>query len=140
VGRSRLCALVLASRRGELAGLLWSDVDGDQLHIRRTRTLANGRLVEGKPKTAKGYRTITISSELVAVLRRWRASQVEVMMRAGVRCDHVLTDEELKPWHPEAMGAGCGQGDHGRSGVEADDASRVPALERDRAARQRHWR
>ena len=90
-------------RRGELAGLLWSDVDGDQLHIRRTRTLVDGRLVEGKPKTAKGYRTITISPELAAVLRRWRSSQVEVMMRAGIRCDHVLTDEESKPWHPDAM-------------------------------------
>jgi len=49
----RLAALA-GLRRGELAGLRWCDLDDDQstLTIRRSRTIAGGRVVEGATKTS----------------------------------------------------------------------------------------
>lgn len=42
-------------RRAELAGLRWSDVQGDELHVVRTLTHGpDGSVREGQPKTARG--------------------------------------------------------------------------------------
>lgn len=61
----RLAALA-GLRRGELAGLRWRDLDVDQftLTIRRSRTLAGGRVVEGPTKTTGSSSVIKIDSDI----------------------------------------------------------------------------
>ena len=96
-------ALGTGLRRGELAGLKWSDLDGDQLTVRRTRTTANHLVIESEPKTAKGRRTITVDAGLVSMLRSWRARQARLQIRAGIRSEYLLTGPTMEPWHPDAL-------------------------------------
>lgn len=57
-------------RRGEIAGLRWSDVDMDArtLTIRNNRVSAGGRSVEGDPKSFTSRRTLPIPERLHAAL------------------------------------------------------------------------
>ena len=96
-------ALSTGLRRGELAALTWSDIKGDQLSVVRTRSTANHEVVEGAPKTARGRRTLTISPDLVLVLKEWKKTQTELLLRSGIRQDYVLTNTTLSPWHPDAL-------------------------------------
>ncbi len=61
-------------RRGELAGLNWSDLDEPQarLSIVRSRQVADGRTVEAPVKTRTSRRCIDLDTETIDVLRRWR--------------------------------------------------------------------
>lgn len=96
-------ALGTGLRRGELAGLKWTDLDGDRLTVRRTRTTANHLVIEGEPKTAKGRRTIAVDAGLVSMLRSWRAEQARLQIRAGIRSEYLLTGPTLEPWHPDSL-------------------------------------
>ena len=62
-------------RRGEVAGLKWSDIDFDAgtITIARTRVELGGgptTVVENEPKTLAARRTLPIDERLLAVLRR----------------------------------------------------------------------
>ena len=60
-------------RRGEIAGLMWSDVNlGDgTITIARNRVQAGaGNVVEGDPKTLSSRRTLPLDDGLVGVLKR----------------------------------------------------------------------
>ena len=62
-------------RRGEVAGLKWSDIDFDAgtITIARTRVELGGgptTVVENEPKTLAPRRTLPIDERLLAVLRR----------------------------------------------------------------------
>jgi integrase len=61
-------------RRGELAGLNWSDLNADdaRLSIVRSRQAAGGRTVEAAVKTRTSRRCIDLDVETIDVLRRWR--------------------------------------------------------------------
>lgn len=61
-------------RRGEVAGLNWSDLDAAtaSLSIVRTRQTTRGRTVEGPVKTRTSRRRIDLDPNTVAVLNRWR--------------------------------------------------------------------
>lgn len=64
-------ALYTGLRRGELAGLRWSDVDLDRGTISVNRTIVRiGKCeIEKKPKTAKSIRTIKMPQTLIDELR-----------------------------------------------------------------------
>ncbi len=64
-------------RRGELLGLRWEDLDldGGELHVRRSLSRASDGLKERTPKSASGIRTIPLSPAVVALLRRHRKAQ-----------------------------------------------------------------
>ncbi|WP_433781594.1 tyrosine-type recombinase/integrase [Actinomycetospora sp. CA-101289] len=102
-------ALLLARgpRRGEIAGLRWSDVDLDRgtATIRHTRVSIGGRVVDSTPKTKAGGRTLSLDPGLVAVLRRHRTAQLADRMAAGPAwtndADLVFTREDGQPYHPE---------------------------------------
>ncbi len=95
-------ALGTGLRRAELCGLEWRDLDldGGTLTVERTRTSVGHNLYTGPPKTARGYRTISISAELVTVLRRWRVTQGRLLLAAGRPQVEILTNERLTAWHP----------------------------------------
>lgn len=73
-------------RRGEVAGLSWSDVDLDQARLRVTMTLG---VVDGKatwkprPKTAAGERTMSLDPATTEILRSHKRAQSESRLKTG---------------------------------------------------------
>jgi len=61
-------------RRGELAGLRWSDIDLDAGLLRVERSVGYSGEV-GSPKTARGQRTVSLGRRLVLALRAHQAAQ-----------------------------------------------------------------
>ena len=57
-------------RKGELAGLRWSDIDFDNNTITIERTRANKKV--GPPKSENGYRTITVNNILISQLKKYK--------------------------------------------------------------------
>jgi integrase len=93
-------------RRGELAGLRWSNVDIDAgvLSIVETRIVVDGKPITSTPKTSAGRRTIPLDDALVALLRSLRAVQAQEQLRAGSAFDRrgfLVADELGRPYSPE---------------------------------------
>ena len=72
-------------RRGEVAGLRWSDIDLDArtLQISSTRLRFGKHLVEDTPKSRAGRRTLPIPDHLAAALRTARAIQAADRLALG---------------------------------------------------------
>jgi integrase len=65
-------------RRGELAGLIWRDVDLDTgvVRVQRARVIVSSADVrESKPKTRKGRRNVDLDVVTLAALKAWQARQ-----------------------------------------------------------------
>ncbi|MCC5953432.1 MAG: site-specific integrase [Acidimicrobiia bacterium] len=77
-------------RRGELAGLRWSDINGQELRVRRSIAVVKGEIIEKEPKTRQGRRLLLpdAAAQLVAARKTW---QKEV----AAELDVVLPDD---PW------------------------------------------
>ena len=73
-------------RRGELAGLRWSDVDQacGLLHIRNQRQRVGGRLIDAPPKSAAGCRDLPIPPGLLPLLARQQLLQEAEAVLIGV--------------------------------------------------------
>jgi integrase len=99
-----LCGL----RRGEIAGLRWSDVDlgGKTLSIANNRVDAGGRAVENDPKSALSRRTLPLPDRLVSVLRAAKARQAAERLAVG-SCyragEYVVSNEVGDPYHPQVL-------------------------------------
>jgi integrase len=72
-------------RRGEVAGLRWSDIDLDArtLQIASTRLRFGKHLIEDAPKSRAGRRTLPIPDHLAATLRAARAIQAADRLALG---------------------------------------------------------
>lgn len=86
--RYYVAVLVMAStglRRGEVAGLLWSDVDLDkgELTVRHTLSRVDGTLVLTEPKTDRSRRRVPLHSGVVTALKGWRTQQLQERLAAG---------------------------------------------------------
>jgi len=95
-------------RRGEIAGLRWSDVDLDagRMSIAHTRVLVDAKPESSAPKTDAGRRTIPVSPRLGATLRSHRRAQLEERMAWGEAWSdtgYVFTREDGAPLHPEHL-------------------------------------
>jgi len=66
-------ALATGARRGELAGLQWSDIDGTKVTFRR-QLLLPGPYVRDTTK-GRRPRTVRIDEETASALRRWKVQQ-----------------------------------------------------------------
>ena len=79
-------ALCCGLRRGELAGLRWSDVDqaAGLIHIRNQRQRVNGRLIDAPPKSAAGRRDLPIPPGLLPLLARQQLLQEAEAVLIGV--------------------------------------------------------
>jgi integrase len=95
-------------RRGEVAGLPWSDVLFDEgvLAVRVTRVAVDGRATPSTPKTVKGVRRLPLTKDLAAVLRRAQKRQEGERKIAGAAWQdsgYVVTNEIGGPLHPETL-------------------------------------
>lgn len=72
-------------RRGEVAGLLWTDVDLDkgELTVRHTLSRVDRELVHTEPKTDRSRRRVPLHAGVVTALKGWRKQQVEERLAAG---------------------------------------------------------
>ncbi len=99
-------------RRGELAGLRWSDVDlkGDErapgrIAVRRQYTGdGTGSFSFQPPKTEHGRRLIELDAETVRVLAIWLRRQLEerMMLGLGDRADLVFSQPDGSPLRPDS--------------------------------------
>jgi integrase len=101
-------ALLRGLRRGELAGLRWSEVDlaRGELRVLRARLSVDGRAIESDVKTASGRRTVPLDGRLVALLKAHDRVQKTERLRAGDAWQgegHLITNELGEPYHPDAL-------------------------------------
>lgn len=96
-----------ATRRSEVAGLRWANVDLDAgtATIAEARVACTGGVVTKETKSRAGARTIELEPETVAALVAWRAAQRVEYVALGVRPDHGLVftnpaGEGISPNYP----------------------------------------
>ncbi|MCM4083044.1 tyrosine-type recombinase/integrase [Paractinoplanes hotanensis] len=95
-------------RRGEAAGLQWTDVDLDnaQLTVTRQRTTAGYTIHEGPPKSATSRRIVALDQHTVQVLRLHRRRQQRHHERRDAAdkpylpSGYVFTRPDGAPFHP----------------------------------------
>lgn len=75
--------LYTSMRLGEVFGLEWKDISGEECSIRIERALTNGGSIK-KPKSESGTRTIFIDRETVRTLDEWKAFQAGELSSVGV--------------------------------------------------------
>lgn len=99
-------AVVTGLRRGELAGLRWTDLNLTArpalLTVRSTRTTAGSKVVESSPKTRSGRRTLVLDDHTIAELEAHRRRMgAEATLRGGAALgEYVFVDEFGAPLHP----------------------------------------
>ena len=102
-----LLAATTGMRRGELAGLPWSNVDLDaaRLTVNQQIVSVQYQLIEGNLKTPTSRRSIDLDLGTVAELRRHRRRQLEERMATGQRGDdgYVFAKPDGSPIHPDLI-------------------------------------
>lgn len=92
-GLALALGLVCGLRRGEICGLRWCDVSWDtsELHITNQRQrLADGRLMDGPPKSRAGVRSVPVPPPLMARLRAARqlSGYIDPITPSGLDAAH----------------------------------------------------
>lgn len=93
-------------RRGEIAGLRWSDVDLENktLTVCNNRVDAAGKVHENDPKSAMSRRTLPLNDRLVSVLKSAKARQArERLALGGGDWEYVVCNEAGQPYHPQVL-------------------------------------
>jgi integrase len=95
-------------RRGEVAGLRWSDLDLDArtLSVANNRVDAGGTVVENDPKSAMSRRTLPLPDRLVSVLKAAKARQARERLALGGDSgpwEYVVCNEAGLPYHPQVL-------------------------------------
>lgn len=97
-------ALCCGLRRGELAGLRWSDIDlqAGLIRIRNQRQRVGGRLIDAPPKSAAGRRDLPIPPGLLPLLERQQLLQQASAILTGVAPVYVCSPDG-SPLAPELL-------------------------------------
>jgi integrase len=106
-------------RRGEIAGLRWSDIDFDAhtLTVANNRTDAGGTVCETDPKTATSRRTLPLPDRLVTVLKSAKTRQARERLALGYgHWAYVVCNEIGEPYSPQVLTRGWRKACH-RAGV-----------------------
>lgn len=106
-----LLAASLGLRRGEVCGLEWKHLDlhGGSVKIERALVSVGYKVMLSEPKTQRGYRTLDLSPDLVAVLKAHKAQQGRERLALGPAYaasehgDLVFTRPEGGTLHPQTL-------------------------------------
>jgi len=95
-------------RRGEVAGLRWTNVDlkGKTVTIAENRLAVGREIVVGTPKSKASSRTLPLPDEVVDVLKAARKHQTEERLAFGAGYgpgEYVACDETGQPYHPNLL-------------------------------------
>ena len=96
-------------RRGEIAGLKWSDIDLDAgtVTVARNRVQMGAKtVVENEPKTQSSRRTLPLDDGLVSVLKRASARYAQEKLALGsphADSGYVACNEAGEPYTPGAL-------------------------------------
>jgi len=95
-------------RRGEIAGLRWSNVDlkAKTLTVAENRVAVGKDIVSGTPKSKASNRTLPLPDEVVDVLKAARKRQAAERLAFGAGYgsgDYVASDETGQPYHPNLL-------------------------------------
>jgi integrase len=96
-------------RRGEIAGLRWTDVDLDTktLTVANNRVDAGGAVSENDPKTATSRRTLPLPDRLVTVLKSAKTRQARERLALGYGHWHYVVSNEIgEPYSPQVLSRG----------------------------------
>lgn len=100
-------AITTGMRRGEILGLRWKDVDLDKgiLYVRQTLSKDGKKFLSGA-KTDSSVRSIKLSNETIAVLRKHKARVAREKLQLGpdyVDYDLVICTSKGTPVNPENL-------------------------------------
>lgn len=95
-------------RRGEIGGLMWTDIDfkAGTLTVRETNLAVEGKATKGKPKSARGERTLPLTPALVAVLKRAKRRQATEKLALGEayrNSGYLVVNEAGEQLHPDTI-------------------------------------
>lgn len=95
-------------RRGEIAGLRWTNVDlkAKTVTVAENRVAVGKEIVTGTPKSKASARTLPMPDEVVDVLKAASKRQKEERLALGAAYasgDYVATDEFGEPYHPNLL-------------------------------------
>lgn len=111
-GTPWLAALCLAFysgiRRSEMCGLRWRDIDLEKycLTIDRARVAVKGGSVEGETKSESSRRLISLSTDIVYVLRYHLKDQLEMFEALGIPWTEdvfLFCNDRGKPYNPTSV-------------------------------------
>jgi integrase len=90
------------ARGGEVGALRWTDIDyqAKTIQINKTQYFKDKRWYENAPKSKSGTRTVSVSDELLQILKEWRKRQAEERLKAGSSWlleDYVFTNAIGEP-------------------------------------------
>jgi integrase len=101
-------------RRGELCGLRDEDVDGARIRIRRQRLVrptsdwSQDRVYTRETTKSGRERTVVVSEEMAAVLRRWHAERLQERLAFGRPYDDtgwICAEPDGSPVAPDTLSA-----------------------------------
>lgn len=101
-----LLLVTLGLRRGELAGLKWSNVDLSNRTIKVCDTIVtvNGKPLAKPPKSAAGIRTLHIGQDLTDILAEAKRNDYMLMLQRKLCCcDYVVHMENGLPYNPDVL-------------------------------------
>jgi len=95
-------------RRGEIAGLRWSNVDlkAKTVSVNENRVAVGNEIMTGTPKSKASTRTLPMPDEVVEVLQAARKRQLEERLAFGRGYgsgEYVASDETGQPYHPNLL-------------------------------------
>src|SRR5262245_38754195 len=95
-------------RRGEIAGLRWTNVDlnAKTVSVAENRVAVGKQIVSGTPKSKASNRTLPLPDEVVDVLKAARKRQTEERLAFGAGYgsgEYVASDETGQPYHPNLL-------------------------------------
>lgn len=99
-------ALLTGSRRGEICGFTWDDVDFTNrvMYVRRS-VMENGGIKA--PKTTSGFRVYPIMDQLLELLKRWQSVQEHELKAIGIKqtlSTPIVNSDVGRVMNPNALG------------------------------------